>query len=182
MEISIRWQMGTGGFGKIGAHTVLPKVFTARLEFPDDHTVELDIALREVDVNGTKDTRPICEAIRVDRNPARPPLSGNELRRMPINDWVDFACSQAALRHGGPGLIRPLRTDEEESEAVDDIQSTRRRRRITDALLRDVASVYLEAGSKTDAVRDKFFVSQAQAFRYVRLARGRGFLAPKEEE
>lgn len=179
MNVSIRWRLG--GFGKIGAHTALPSEFTARFEFPSDHTVELDIAVRDVDVDGTMENRPICEAIRVERNPDRPPLSGNELRRMPINNWVEFACAQAALRHSGPGVLEPITSDDEQSDAVADIQSSRRRRRITDSLLRDVSTVYLEAGADASAVRDKFHVSQAQAFRYVRMARERGLL-PKGDD
>ncbi len=46
---------------------------------------------------------------------------------------------------------------------------------------RDVATVYLEAGSNAEAVRDRFHVSQAQAFRYVRMARERGLL-PKGDD
>ena len=180
MQVSIRWHLS--GFGKIGARTALPKEFTARLEFPEDHTVELDIALREVDVDGTTEHRPICEGVRVERNPARPPLSGRELRRMPIDNWVDFACSQAALRHTGPGVLEPIVSEDQLEDAVSDIQSTRRRRRITDALLQDVATVYLEANGDVDAVRAKFHVSKAQAFRYVRLARERDKLPARGDE
>lgn len=180
MNVSIHWR--ELGFEKIGAHTALPRSFTARLEFPEDHTVELDITVQEVDVDGTIEGRPVCEAIRVERNPSRPPLSGGELRRMPVNNWVDFACAQAALRHAGPGLLEPIMSEDQLRDAVTDVQSTRRRRRITPALLRDVATVYLEAGSDVGAVRDKFHVSQAQAFRYVRLARERKLLPPKGDE
>ena len=55
----------------------------------------------------------------------------------------------------------------------------RRRRIVTDDLLRDVARIYEEdtTGAPTRAVADKLFTSHRNAVRWVALARKRGFLA-----
>lgn len=176
------WKLGNG-LSRIGASTVLPSVFTARLEFPDDHTVELDISIEKVERDGRPHELPVCDAIRVERNPSRPPLTGDELRRFPLAHWVEFSCTQAAMRSetsDGVTTMTPITTDADAEAAEAAVRGTRRRRRITDELLRDVATVYLHAGEDAGVVSDRFHVSQAQAFRYVRMARERGLLPAKE--
>lgn len=61
------------------------------------------------------------------------------------------------------------------------IPTSRRRTRITDALLSEVAEVYranVSAGNPTEAVAKHFYVSRAQAARYVEKARAATYLKP----
>ena len=176
MKFSLNWKLGSKA--RVGS-TVLPGEFTARWEFPDDHSIELDIRAGAVDVDGTSVVRPVCQAIRVERNPARPPLNGSELRRLPLKNWIEFACVEAAMRPnpGVAGSWVPVGDDPARRQgALDDVQDSRRRRRITDELLETVATVFEEDGGGAEAVRKKMNVSKAQAYRYVRLARERGLL------
>lgn len=177
MKFSLSWKLGN--MKRLG-DTVLPGDFTARWEFPDDHTVELDIRTHPVDVDGTSVVRPVCEAIRVQRNPAKPPLNGSEIRRLPLKNWIEYACVEAAMRpvSNASGAWEPIGDEAERQAALDDIRDSRRRRRITDELLETVAAVYDEEGGEAEMVAKKVHVSKAQAYRYIRLARDRGFLPP----
>lgn len=67
---------------------------------------------------------------------------------------------------------------------VGDVPTTRRRDRITDALLREVAEVYRNAWAEgenpTSAVAAHFFKSHSTAARWVGLARKAGYLGPSD--
>lgn len=157
---------------RVGTHTALPGAFTARWDSPDDHTVEMDIAV--------EGGQPVCNVIRVERNRSRPPLSGSELRRIPVANWVTFACAQAALRVDDMGegetRITPVMTEAESAVAVADIEHRVKRRRLNHDLLRDVAATYMDSGGDARVVAEKFYVSPSQAFRYVKKAREAGLI------
>lgn len=53
-----------------------------------------------------QDGTPVCNAIRIKRNRKGPSLSGAELRRLPLRNWVNYAVAQAALmpREGDSGV------------------------------------------------------------------------------
>lgn len=151
----------------------IPSPFTARFEFPDDHAAELDIAIQ--------DGSPVCDAIRIERNPKKPSLSGNELRRMPLRDWVNFAVGHVALmpREGEPGVATLTSATAEEVRAITRAADRApRRRKITDDHLREVARFYRNNvdDNPRDAVMETFGVKAAMASRYIKLARERGFL------
>lgn len=171
MRFSLNWKFPGDGLQRVGEHTALPEAFTARWEHETDHTVEMDVKV----IGG----QPVCDAIRVQRNPARPPLSGAELRRLPVANWLAFACQQAALRAPGGGLLVPITTEAEAAEAADEIGRRLKRRRVTDELLREVASVYNSSDDAPEAVKDTFYVSLSQAFRYIKKAREAGFITEK---
>jgi hypothetical protein len=164
-------------------NTMLPREFTARWESPDDHTIEIVIRVQPVDVGGTKAERCVCESVRLDRNPARPPLDGLELRRLKLKEKIETACVAVAMREEPPGSggWGPVGTQDEAAAALSDVRQSQRRRRITDELLRQVAAVFDEADGDMEQVRQKMFVSKAQAYRYVREARKRGHLPEAQQ-
>lgn len=64
-------------------------------------------------------------------------------------------------------------------EAVAAVRGARGNRKVTDALLREVAEVYRSnMDAPTKAVRERYFVSERMASKYVQAARARGFLPP----
>ena len=178
MKVTFTYHLG----GKHGVplrrlgDVLLPSPFTARFEFPDDHAVELDVVV--------KDDAPVCDGIRIQRHPERPSLTGGELRRLPVRDWVNFAVGHVALTRReteteGQTAWGPAAEDESVSiaRAVD---KRPRRRTITDELLADVARVYRSSidAQPREAVSDTFGVSPSMASRYIKLAREKGFLKP----
>ena len=67
-------------------------------------------------------------------------------------------------------------------EVLESLRKSRTNRRVTPALLREVADVYRDALADgrhpTREVKDHYFVSERQAGNYVQRARAAGFLAP----
>ncbi len=180
MELSITWAFGGSRPVEIGPATALPREFTASFTFPKDHTFEMDIAVEH--------TTPVCNQLRVIRNPERGPLTGTELRRVPLASWLELVCREAALRveEASPGGVAMSPASAEEQVAAARA-SRRHRNAMTDELLREVANAHQSRDPETDArspvevVRDAFHVSPSTAHRYVSLARKRGFLPPKED-
>lgn len=169
----------TGGFRRIGKGTTLPARFTAVFEDDDDHTIELEVAVQEVKLDGTSHAKPVCEKVTVIRNPARPPLTGTELRALPIPKLLEFACTQVAMTPVGASAwsVGGPASEEAAEAASADVRRSHRRRRVTDELLGNVAAVYLEAEEHAaERVAEAFFVSMSQAHRYVKQSRDRGFL------
>ena len=174
MKFSTHWVISGSNAGaawqRIG-NAVLASPFTARFEFEDDHTVELDISVEA--------ETPVCEAIRIQRNPARPSLTGAELRRLPLRDWVSMATAQAAQTPSTEqeGGWSPA-DDQEAKKLRGEVEQRVARRTMTDHFLGEVADTYrshLDTHPR-DAVADKFTVSLSTAARYVKLARDRGLL------
>lgn len=179
MKVSISWTAGgksSVSFESVGrakTTTHLPTAFTARFEYELDHTVELDVRV--------KDGLPTCEAVRVERNAACPPLSGRELRRLPVANMVEFACAQAGVVLHAPGSMSPPTSDAEFDEVAEDVAVAVRRRRVDDGLLRDVAAAYVEHGRDVQSLREVFHVSLSQAHRYLKAARERGFITEESQ-
>ncbi len=160
---------GRPGVQHLGPNTIIPADFTARFEEwdgPASHPVELDIAI--------DDGRPVCQAVRVERHPKAPPLTGTELRRIPLAEWVGFASTRVAMTPTGTGAWGPSSTEERLAAAAADVRVAVRRRRVTDEVLRDAANLYLQGGA--DLVAERLHVSMSQAFRYVQRARAKGYV------
>jgi hypothetical protein len=162
----------------VGNGVMLPEQFIARFIVKDDHTVEMEIA--------TVDGAPVCNAVRVIRHPGRPSLSGHELRRFPLAEWVKYACSMVGV--GNQGGVRTT-TAEWQTEAYRaDIERAvpqpRRRNVLTDEFLKEVATTYKANADSApiEVIRDVHgeggYVAHSTAARWVRLARERGFLPP----
>jgi hypothetical protein len=109
------------------------------------------------------------------------PTALDELRReRPLAEWLRIAIgtlvADAAEDAGSdvPAAIRAATT----------VPVTRRRDRVTDALLRAVADVYREAWTNgeppTKAVATHFYKSHSTAARWVHLAREAGHLGPAD--
>lgn len=173
MKFTARWDLGSVP-QRVGKTTALPRRFTARWEYPTDHTVEMDIEVLE--------GIPVCQAIRIERNPACPPLSGTELRRMPITNWLEFACANVGLKIVGAGVLEPLADDDE--AAAEEIMATthqravRQRQKIDRAFLRDVVASWREVERDPRAAAEVLRVSVSQLHRYLQRARDVG-LAPE---
>lgn len=173
MRFSTTWNIGGkhgSNLARIGDATALPGSFTARWEYPEDHTVEMDVAAE----NGSI----VCNAIRVIRHPDRPSLSGPEMRRIPFESWLDFACVEAGLRQHH-GAWTPTGDDRSSREgALADVRRARQRRDMTDDHLREVARIYRAnvRNAPREAVARAFTVQPSTAARYIKLARERRFL------
>lgn len=176
VKVSISWQ-SADGFAGLG-ETILPGRFTARFEQDEAALVELEIAV----IGG----RPSVEAIRLERNPDGPPLTGEEIRRVPLANWMDYACAQAGMVRRGEGVYAPPATNEEEQLVLEEAQEARRRRVITDQFLRSVMSEWGRAEALgytgrdvADHVADHFKKSTSQIYRWRQEAQRRGFVGPE---
>ena len=112
------------------------------------------------------------------------PLTGAALRTIPWQRILDRGISNELLnvwyRQVGPGDDYPSSDDEWmalKAEAGTAAKRMRKRRnKITDEMLAEVASVYTDSGGDPDAVADHFTKGRRQADRYIELARERGKL------
>lgn len=185
MGFTITWHGGFPKFAKIrgSKKLVLPESFTARWDFEGDHTVEFDVAV--------EDGAAVCDAIRILRRPGGPSLSAQELRRLPVANWLEYACAMAALERttttGDDGKAVTTISVADAEDAVGAIPVGRRRTFITDEYLEnDVARVWLSARREglapTREVQEQLHLSARTASRYVKLARDRGYLKKGEQE
>jgi hypothetical protein len=178
-----------------GGRYHLASAFTARFESENQHTVELDIAI--------EGDEPVCNAIRVIRRPGRPALSSAELRRVPVAHWMALACTEAARRVEGEVIDVMMPTDPDgqikvekvgerfgplegaqRDAALEEFGQPRRKTRITEGRLRDVARTCAEFEREGvplwRVVRDIYFVSRSQAFELIRRAKAAGYYVPQE--
>lgn len=121
---------------------------------------------------------PACEAIRVERHPDRPPLSGEELRRIPVSNWVEFACQEVGMKvidlGNGEFQLTPLAANDGRA-AVEITAAVARRRHVDDAYLRDAVVTWREQGRDPRAAAKALNVSVSQLHRYLKKARESGF-------
>lgn len=171
------WNMLSTEFLDMGGGVRLPEKFTARFLIEGDHAVELDIAVE----HGS----PVCDGLRVFRAPGRPSLTGHELRRLPLAQWVTFACSMVGVgNQGGAETTTSEWATEGYRQAIEQVvRKAGRRNKITAEFLQDVARVYraavAEARSPVEEVRETFGpMGHSTAARYVKLAREGGYLSP----
>lgn len=170
------WDMVNTDFADMGHGVDLPSRFTARFTIEGDHTVEMDIAVE----HGS----PVCNGLRVFRAAGRPSLTGHELRRLPLAQWVTFACSMVGFANqGGVKTTDAEWKSEGERQAIERVvRKAGRRNKITAEFLQDVARVYRaavdEGRSPVEEVRETFGpMGHSTAARYVKLAREGGYLS-----
>jgi hypothetical protein len=177
VQFSATWDLPNTNHVDMGSGVDLPAAFTARFTVEGDHTVEMDIAIDH--------GAPVCNGLRVMRASGRPSLTGHELRRLPIAEWVIYACSAAGFANQGG--VRTTEADfesEGERRAIEDAvraRAKRKNRRTTPAFLQDVARVYRGSTDTppVEAVREAFGpIGHSTAARYVKLARDAGYLPP----
>jgi hypothetical protein len=182
--VTINVQFNLPEPARLDSNIAIPSRLTASYSAEGMPLVEIDVAV----VDGV----PVCDAIRVMRRDGAASLEASELSRIPITEIVDVAC-----RRFGMVLVdvRPGGLDEEGRQTTitqyrladvvgEDAQqvrravtTARRRRTITDRLLRDVARLYrADPDAPTKNVARELHVSAAQASRYVKAARERGIL------
>jgi len=135
------------------------------------------------------DGRPEVDEVAVVRRPEDPEITSTLLAEIRLAEIVNYCVERLGWLAYLPRFIHPSATDEERSDAAQAAAgqsaiASRRRRMVTDALLRDVALIYASdaTGAPTKAVSDQLFTSHRNATRWVALARKRGFLAPFGEE
>jgi hypothetical protein len=175
VTFSAQWDMIKQGWADVGQGVMLPEEFTARFAVKDDHTVEMEIA--------TVDGAPVCNSVRVIRHPGRPSLTGHELRRFPLGDWVAFACSMVGVGNQGGAQTTQSewRSEEYRSDLERVVRRSRRRTSVTDEFLREVARVYRANADSApvEAVRKVLGpAAYSTAVRWVKLARQRNLLPP----
>jgi hypothetical protein len=167
-----RWDILAHRSVDVGHGVMLPEQFIARFIVKDDHTVEMDIA--------TVDGAPVCNAVRVIRHPGRPSLSGHELRRFPLAEWVRYACSMVGV--GNQGGVQTTsaewKTETYRADVERVIPQPWRRNVLTDDFLKEVARVYRANADSApiEAIREAWPSAHSTAARWVRLARDRGYL------
>jgi len=128
---------------------------------------------------------PLCCEVRFCSGKDRRGVRTSDLRFAKIDDWIAH-CSGLVARHVTKKHIAAGRAaaqaerDAEVRKAADVVARVRRaaRRRVTDALLREVADTYRAniGGTPTAAVAKAFDVSYRTAGDYVRQARDRHYL------
>jgi hypothetical protein len=106
--------------------------------------------------------------------------------------WMASALDSAVEKAAERATIRIFSQDTSEevtrttfglgdADQIDQLHDvTRTRRKVTRAVLEEVATVWEASGGSLAAVKDHFMVSQRTAYRYVRLARETGCI-PQEE-
>jgi hypothetical protein len=171
VTFAAQWDLTKYGWADIGHGVVLPERFTARFTIEGDHTVEMEIA--------TEHGVPVCDELRVLRHNDRPSLSGHELRRLPIAEWVRFACSMVAIGNQGmPSTATSWNTEEYRKDMDGAVRRARRRNNLTDDFLLDVARIYKANADAApiEAIRETHHAAHSTARKWVTLARERGFL------
>jgi hypothetical protein len=145
-------------------------------------TVQIEIVLH--------DGRPEIDEIKVSRRAGEPEITATALRDIPLKRIVESGVRQMELfarrmwADTSPDSPGPVGQESHPYWApVTESVELRRRRTVTDELLREVARVYESdtTGAPTKAVSDRFPTSHRNATRYVALARERGFLPPYGE-
>jgi hypothetical protein len=170
MRITVSVKTPGHGMARIGERTFVPDRFSARFSFEEDHDVTLDVEVH--------DGRPEVVAIHVNRGEGQPPLSGDELRRLPVADWVELATEQVAEVLIAPGALAvPAQRDEATRRDV--ARAVRRRQPLTRERLEEVAYVYRQHPSAAVVARS-LHVSRSQAYRLIGEAREQGLIDDEE--
>jgi hypothetical protein len=131
------------------------------------------------------DERPVPVSVTVEAQETKTPVTPAVLRD--VGRLLDRVTEAAALERlmqrtdvqpdGWSEWVRPAGPEQVEQL----LDRTRTRRRVTRAVLEEVATVWAESGGSVGAVKAHFFVSEPTAYRYVRQARDAG-LMPEDDE
>lgn len=149
--------------------------------------VEIEVAVREGAV--------ACEYVALRSTPDGPPITREMFRDLPIAQLSSALMANSALlwdfSHpgwGGSGIdtarvfvVRGVSAPTDVQDWIRHQTAPKRRRRVTDDVLQQVAEVYrahLQEGAPTQAVAKDRHVSHSTAARYVSQARQRGLLGP----
>jgi hypothetical protein len=154
------------------------------LDITTGPTVEVEIVLH--------DGRPEVDEVKVSRRAGDPEIDAKFLREIPLGQIAESAVVQMELwarrewaetSADSPGPIGPD-VSHPYWKPVTESVAARRRRSVTDELLREVAAVYQAdtTGKPTKAVKEHFPTSQRNAARYVALAKERGFINQTEDQ
>ena len=157
----------------IGPHTALYPEFVAHVLVGDHHRAHIDVHV--------VDGQPVPVSLTLEAADPKAPVTPGHLRQLAgalaglveqaaakplVHVIVDEATGNWTGYQGGPEDVAAL------------LDRTRaKRRRVTQELLAEVATVYAEAGDSAAAVQAHFAVSQRTSFRWVQLARQQGLIA-----
>jgi hypothetical protein len=171
MQLTVTVKQPESDMVRIGEATFVPDRYSAQFSFDEDHDVTFDVVVHA--------GRPEVEAIHVHRGESQPPLTGDELRRLPVMSWVELATEQVAWVVTAPGaLAKPAAPEASTRHEV--ARAVRRRRPVTTERLEEVAFAYRQSPSPP-AVARKLHVSRSQAYRLVAEARRRGLIEEEGE-
>ncbi len=162
---------------EMGGHQVPAELHVV---FPGDrHGPSLDMTLA-VDESGV----PSCRDLRITAKGGGRGIRDGDLRGVRLEDWIEDLFAVASMRVDEDAGVRHLSVHDVEG-AAKAVRAARRgaRRKISDALLAEVAETYRANVKKapTQAVADRFAVSHRGASWYVRRARDQGLLPPTSQ-
>ena len=179
VRISARWDMLKYGPVPLAHGVFVPERLTAIVERDGDHTVEIDISV--------EDGKLVCDAVRVFRNPERPSLTGHELRRLEVSEWMIRATAKFGVGNQEGVVTTPAAwgTDEYRTDVEGVVRRSQRRNQVTEEDLRTAAEIYREHAdtrNPTATVAKQLSIGRSTAARWVALARERGYLPPAQGE
>jgi hypothetical protein len=167
MRITVTVKTPPAQMARISERTFVADRFSARFSFEEDHDVTLDVEVH--------DGHPEVGAIHIERGENQPPLTGDELRRLPVADWLALATEQVAYVVTAPGALS-LPAVRDETTRHDVARAVRQRRTLTRERLEEIAFAYRQHPT-ADAVARALHVSRSQAYRLIAAARERGLIA-----
>ena len=151
------------------------------VEMPDDPSLPYFVVECE---HSERDLLPRIMAVHVIKRPASREVRSSDMRRIRLEDVIEDAWRQASRRpstvqtdDAGPAELLSAAQREEEIKRTGRGLRSRARRKITDALLEEIASIYhthLATGAPTKAVGEHFELAPSTASLYVKRARDAG--------
>lgn len=166
MDLKTKWNPMKHRAVPAGPGVALPSAFEAELTLAGGMRATLELEV----VDGSLR----CVSLRLTAATAKRITA--EATRLPIQAWVDLVASATAMvtaPGAAPGVteLRPPVTDDEARRVVGAVRA-KRRRTVDDELLRRAADAYRIGGAAS--VQAVLSVSEATAYRYIRMARERG--------
>jgi hypothetical protein len=167
-----------GGMVPFGEGLSLPAGYEVRVD--DDQfpcVVELEVAV--------VDGRPQCRELRVSAREGGPPVTSEEIRRLPIAGFLRHTAQYAAYRHellpNGSVKFTPI-ADQDIDAVYGQLRRRGPRRGRDHERLKEVAGIYQAALARRDpptqTVANVMSVAQSTAAKLVRAARNEGLLPP----
>jgi len=155
----------------------VPSLFSARVSIDGSPAVDMLISTPE---GLAEEATSACIELTVSQTSLMDHwgIQQQDLRRLPVTEWVDRCVKLVSQRIGAPGEPLPMVGADDMLELLKSARP--RRRRLNAALLQRVASIYnaTDMGGLADVI-DALKVSKSTAVRYINLARDQGYIAPK---
>jgi len=140
-----------------------------------------------------RDGVPVCTEVVIRAKPGSREVRAADLRAIRLEDWLEAIIAEVAVQvvltdeAGEPVVVSPApATPDARRLAVSAVRAVRSgtRRRVTDALLRDVAAIYRgdQSGHPRLAVSERYGISKRTAARWVAAAREKKLIPGRDEQ